>query len=320
MEKDVFTIIIPVYNAENYLKSCISSILNQTYQYFELILVDDGSSDGSGGICDGFAESDKRVRVIHQENRGVSHARNNGISVATGKWICFVDSDDEVKQDWLEHYVNNADADLLVQGVLEIIDNKKQIKISMPNLFVEGEERQNLHARKFNLNPPFKCFKTDIIRKNNLHFIEGMHSAEDLTFVLNYMIFSNSVRFIPYDGYIYNHQNSTLTRKFHSPDVRAEWRRTVFETILKMCKGNKSAPLYRSIVEQDFSFITQYVTTNYGKLTRAERYKLYQVLRMNYDKINILSMRWTRWVFILLPLPNKVFDNIVWLCSKVYGK
>ena len=97
------SVIIPIYNVENFVEKCIESILFQTIQNLEIILVDDGSSDGSGDICDVYAKKDARIKVIHKKNGGVSSARNMGISNATGEYICFVDGDDFVADDYIEY-------------------------------------------------------------------------------------------------------------------------------------------------------------------------------------------------------------------------
>ena len=96
MEKSLISIIVPVYNVEQYVKCCVESIIQQTYKNLEIILVNDGSTDNSGYICDDLAKNDNRLRVIHQENKGLSAARNSGVSIAKGKYIGFVDSDDYI--------------------------------------------------------------------------------------------------------------------------------------------------------------------------------------------------------------------------------
>ena len=98
----LISVIVPVYNVEKYLPRCIESILRQTYPHFELILVDDGSLNKSGAICDRYAKKDARVKVIHKENAGISTARNAGVDMAQGEYISFVDSDDWVREDYLE--------------------------------------------------------------------------------------------------------------------------------------------------------------------------------------------------------------------------
>lgn len=100
MEK--ISIIVPVYNVERYLPECLDSLLGQTYRELEIILVDDGSRDASGRICDAYGERDSRIRVIHQQNQGLSPTRNHGLDIATGDYIAFVDSDDYVAEDMME--------------------------------------------------------------------------------------------------------------------------------------------------------------------------------------------------------------------------
>lgn len=103
MKHDLISIIVPVYNVEPYLEKCLNSICNQTYKNLDVVLVDDGSTDASGGICDAFAQNDGRIKVLHQNNSGVSGARNAGISAAEGDYIIFVDSDDWIEQDMIEY-------------------------------------------------------------------------------------------------------------------------------------------------------------------------------------------------------------------------
>lgn len=101
-QKPLISVIVPIYRVERYLSKCVESILNQTYRHLEIILVDDGSPDGSGAICDEFAEKDSRIRVIHKENGGLSDARNAGIQVAGGEYLAFVDGDDWIEPDMYE--------------------------------------------------------------------------------------------------------------------------------------------------------------------------------------------------------------------------
>ena len=108
------SVIVPVYNTEKYLDRCIQSILAQTYTDFELLLVDDGSTDSSGAICDKYAEQDSRVRVFHKENGGVSSARNQGLDNAKGEWITFVDSDDWVDREFFNILSKSSKPDILI--------------------------------------------------------------------------------------------------------------------------------------------------------------------------------------------------------------
>lgn len=115
--KDVITIIVPVYNTAEYLDQCVQSILNQSYRNLEIILVDDGSTDLSGSICDKYAVTDIRVRVIHQQNKGISEARNRGLDIAQGQYVTFVDSDDFIAPKMYEILINEmriTDADIVI--------------------------------------------------------------------------------------------------------------------------------------------------------------------------------------------------------------
>ena len=116
MDKIEVSVIVPVYNASKYLEACIESILNQNNKSFELLLIDDGSTDSSGEICDCFAIKDDRIKVIHKSNGGVSSARNIGLEMAKGKWLAFVDSDDTVDKEYLTISDESKDSDIIEKG------------------------------------------------------------------------------------------------------------------------------------------------------------------------------------------------------------
>lgn len=125
------SVVVPVYNVEEYLEECIDSILNQTYPNIELILVDDGSVDKSGYICDQYALADDRIHVVHKKNSGVSESRNTGISVASGEFICFVDSDDWIDSNMIECFLNlllSNQADICISSHY-FEDVQRQLKI-----------------------------------------------------------------------------------------------------------------------------------------------------------------------------------------------
>lgn len=128
MEGDLISIIVPVYNVENYLRECVDSILAQTYSNIEVILIDDGSKDNSGKICDEYAEKDKRVEVIHKENGGLSEARNTGLNRAKGEWIAFVDSDDFIDNSMLDTLINLAKANNAQLALCTFRPTTEQIK------------------------------------------------------------------------------------------------------------------------------------------------------------------------------------------------
>ncbi|MEA4831273.1 MAG: glycosyltransferase [Oscillospiraceae bacterium] len=128
----LISVIVPVYKVEPYIHRCVDSIINQTYNDLEIILVDDGSPDNCGAICEEYAKLDKRIKVIHKENGGLSSARNAGLDIAQGDYIAFVDSDDYIELNMYENLFKNSNdyhADISVGGVIDCIDNGKEIKI-----------------------------------------------------------------------------------------------------------------------------------------------------------------------------------------------
>ena len=222
MKKRPFiSLIIPVYNVEKYLKKCVDSIINQTFTDFEIILVDDGSKDNSGIICDEYATKDSRILVIHKDNGGVSSARNLGIIKASGDWILFVDADDVVPQDTLLYYANSIasnDIDMIL-GSYATCDENDNIKKYNTNQF--EKTISILDCLKLFYHSDTKLFqgyiwnrpmKRSIIMDHHLFFNESIYFKEDGLFAVQYMLcctkkclYSSRVVY-----YYYQHDNSSM--------------------------------------------------------------------------------------------------------------
>ena len=137
MNNPIVSIVIPVYNVENYLIQCLDSVVSQTYEFLEIILVNDGSTDRSGEICNKYAENDKRIKVFHLDNSGSAEARNKGLDIATGKYVMFLDSDDYLEKDGIEKLLVLAETKALdmVCGRYKIVDEfGKILDISETNI------------------------------------------------------------------------------------------------------------------------------------------------------------------------------------------
>ena len=202
------SIIIPIYQAENTLKRCVDSVLVQVYQNIEIILVDDGSTDKSGKICDQYASCDDRVVVIHKENGGVSSARNAGISAVTGKYLMFVDSDDEITPDFIQTYVDEQEleaCDIVIGGFIRVLENGEK-KVVIPllhgkvDLSVWQEICRDTSIFGYIVS---KLFRSDIIKVNHLEFRTDMYSQEDLDFCLTYYKYCLSFKLIYSSSYYY---------------------------------------------------------------------------------------------------------------------
>ncbi len=204
----LISIIIPVYNVERFIERCVDSLLAQTFDDFELILINDGSSDRSGEICDRYAQRDGRVRVIHKRNGGVSTARNAGLDLARGRYICFIDSDDWVDPNFLADFkIGDYDADIYISGALYDIDNRVYSYKKYEAIYIKDREeigaeltRQNIWQNGY---PWGKLYRTDIINSNNLRFDEKLSIHEDHVFVFEYYTHIESLYLTDSAGYHY---------------------------------------------------------------------------------------------------------------------
>lgn len=199
--KDLISVIIPIYNVEKYIKKTIDTILVQTYTNIEIILVDDGSSDKSGDICDIYAKKDNRIRVFHQENKGVSSARNLGINNAKGKYIVFVDGDDYVTPEYINSLYSNIienKADLAVQMYLNYYSSNRKIRNVKENI------NTNMSGREFidfeilegrDTTVYVKIYSKDIIDKFKIRFNESISNLEDMLFLFYYCTHCNKINY-----------------------------------------------------------------------------------------------------------------------------
>jgi putative capsular polysaccharide biosythesis protein cpsI len=208
------SIIIPVYKVEKYIRRCVQGILSQSFKNYELILVDDGSPDGSGLICDYYAQIDSRVKVVHKNNGGVATARNIGLENATGDYVIFVDADDEIVPQALESFseiVKRYPGVDIIQGGATGIGGTW---VPVVDEYWEWPDFQNsqewvaevlLHRTSWGIWS--KMFKRDIIEKNNIRFIPNIIMGEDQLFLFFFQFHAHSLALCRQDTYIYHQDN-----------------------------------------------------------------------------------------------------------------
>lgn len=210
------SIIVPIYNSEKCLKRCIDSILAQTFTDFELILINDGSQDNSGKICDDYAQKDSRIIVLHKENGGASSARNAGLDIAKGDYITFVDSDDTVSTNYLNSFSYNADFE--VAG-LETVGNNNEL--DYPNNEVFLENTLGIYNwflldshRKYLTSICSKLFLKKNIESALLKFDTSLKYGEDTIFIYNYLSYCKKIYLSPNVIYQYYVNSSLWDRKY----------------------------------------------------------------------------------------------------------
>ncbi len=218
------SIVVPVYKVEKYIRRCVESIIAQTFSDWELILVDDGSPDRSGEICDEYAEKDSRIKVYHKNNGGVSSARNYGIETSKGSWILFIDSDDWVEDNYLEAFfkIEHQNDTLVIQGRLDDKEDGSLIKkidynekaYSKQELVAAIIENRLLYSGA----PYCKLYKSTIIKDNGIKFPENYSFGEDTFFFFKYLYYINEIMLLSSAGYHYVHyQGDNLSQKKHEP-------------------------------------------------------------------------------------------------------
>lgn len=217
----LITVVVPIYNVENYLECCIESILSQSYTNLEIILVDDGSTDSSGKICDVYANRDKRIRVVHKKNGGLSDARNRGLRKARGKYITFIDADDMVGEHFVESLFEAAkinESDISICDYTFIEDNIKKVKemtcgdvYLLSNIQCEKEMYcHSKHALEFVAWG--KLYKTQLFFENNIEYPEGkIH--EDLFTTYKLIYFSQKISVIGDVLYFYRKRTGSIMNK-----------------------------------------------------------------------------------------------------------
>lgn len=213
-----FSIIVPIYNVENYLEKCVNSILEQSYQNYQLILVDDGSTDRSPELCDKFCENNEKISVIHKANGGLSSARNTGLDIAKGEYIIFLDSDDywDDRDALLKIYnrIQTTHSDIYIFGMKKFFQSTGKYSEERKPIFTESNLSFLVKIRCLMQNNTFvacawdKVIRRGIIADNTLRFTQGQMS-EDIEWCIKLLFCVESIETISECFYVYRQQNKT---------------------------------------------------------------------------------------------------------------
>lgn len=321
------SIIVPVYKVEKYIRKCIDSILASSFTDFELLLIDDGSPDNSGRICDDFAERDSRVKVFHKENGGVSSARNVGLENVSGEWITFIDSDDFISPLFLEGLyrpILEGYNLTFVQGGFSCYENEKpsSVKYKYENYY--GEDAVTLFLKVFGY-PFSKLFKAENIehwdKEIPLRFDEKMRVCEDLAFVLDYLLKNKRFAIVEEFGYFYRKDNACSimnTKKRNSYEIEKHSYNHLRNSILSVieCYALPRETFYRHF-SSHLSCMNMVFVMYWQTFTRKERLLNLKndLLEIDYKLIPYVSFKIRYQRFLANLLFNRhylIFDAITY--------
>ena len=272
----MISIIIPVYNGEKTIKRCVDSIRAQTLVDYELIIVNDGSSDGTAAICDEYLKIDKRISVIHKTNEGVSSARNIGLDQAKGKWVAFVDSDDWVSNCFLEEIVKDSeDYDLIVEYAT-FVNHPTANDILIPNVTIDELNFDLLFSEcylSWRTSPWGKLFKRDLIEQNSIRFQLDMNIGEDAVFLYTYLLFAKRIRINDNRNYYYLYDSvDSLTKRINSVDSELSVRNNMSSAINRLIDHYKieSIKALNELYWLDASYVHRVMNSLYYNMCRRD--------------------------------------------------
>lgn len=312
--KPLISVIIPVYNTERFLPVCIDSIRCQDYPSFELLLIDDGSTDGSGAIIDQYAAQDPRIVALHQHNAGVSRTRNRGMDVARGEYITFVDADDRVTPTYLSDFLL-APSDLTIQGISLIEERSGRSNtcgFDHTTTALSERERGTLFAdaeiRSTTKGPCAKLYKHDLIQQYNIQFDPRYSYGEDHLFVLEYVKHCQSISTVDRSNYLYIKRNTnSLTNRLLPYKELSAYAREAYtqRQELKQQFGiNNNKEYDRYILEERAHLIYQSIYALYtaeGNYPARERWAfIEEVYRQDYEMVQ--QATWLPLIFRLMKI------------------
>lgn len=285
--KELISIVIPMYNASVYVVDCLNMIGQQTYRNLDIIVVDDGSKDETYNICLKCAKQDKRISVLHQENKGVSAARNIGIRAAKGNYTVFMDCDDYISEQYIEHLYEvliKNESDLSVCSCLKIYENKEkrflqEDRYSKILTFTQKEAVEDLLYRRNITGYPFaKLIRTDIVKK--IMFQENLAYREDRWFVFQILGECNKIAYSSKILYLYVQQKNSATHKVDMNKYKRDWYQ-VTEQILKETLL-KYPDIYSAAVADEFI----YTLDSLSKVIIKKEHNYFRRQLYNFLKIN----------------------------------
>lgn len=319
--KPEFSVIIPVYNIEKYVSQCVESVIKQKNVCFEIILVDDGSTDSTGEICDWYAVKTSNLKVIHQENKGSSMARNKGVEYAKGEYIIFLDGDDWWKrEDFLEKIANRISekkTDVIIFNFEKVYENgsKKKYFALKTNMPITNMEFEWIYKNELWIACPWnKVIARKLFEKNKLCFTPNV-TSEDIDWCLRLALFAETFDYIAIEGVCYRQREGSISHSISEKNAIQLYNN--IEECIKLLKTNKKNP--KSILL--WSYIAFYVgTLMYNIALLNDKATKQWLMDKCYDKMYILESAVDLKVKIIHKVVKVVGFNCTIKLLQIYGK
>lgn len=285
------SIIIPVYNAEAFLRQSLDSILSQTFSDFELVLVDDGSKDNSGIICDEYSQSEVRVKVVHKQNAGASEARNTGIEQSSAELICFIDADDVISPDYIQQLIDDyskaLDVDFVIQGMIQKWPDYNTVFKMSDGIYDLSSSEGYKFFEEVKINdfsgPYCKIYRRSILNQYNIRFSKGIIYAEDFDFLLRYLMHCQTVIASSATNYYYLMHGGSVSSKIYDFDKEISGLQHLYESYNKILLRFYSQTLEGNYRKAISAYIWRVIYSNYRyAYTRSERIANFKKFRPEF--------------------------------------
>lgn len=314
MSKNKISIIVPVYKVEAYIKKCIESVMLQTYSNLEIILVDDGSPDRCGEICEEYAAKDQRIMVIHRENGGLSAARNSGLEVATGDFVLFVDSDDYIHPDMVKKLYNTAcekKADIVVCDYIKVMENEEIEIPEVPKEIIEITENNCLEYMLGETKITFTVAWNKLYKRalfENICFPERkLHEDEFVT----YKLLHKAKKIIYLKEILYYYVQRTSSIMGEGINLKTLHRLDAFEERMLFYQKKNMQNYYYQMLNHYRYFLNEFIRNGYGKNRELKPYIMYYRKQIWKNVWNLNACFKTKVGFVLFAICPKLYNKMM---------
>ena len=316
-EKLMYSIIVPIYNVEKYLRDCVDSIINQSFKNYELILVDDGSPDNCGKICDEYADKYEFIKVFHKKNGGLSDARNFGIKKATGEYLVFLDSDDYWQDKDALHNISRIikrdDSDIVIIGTSKYFEStKKMIKTNKIKETGKSTKEFILKNNIYKACANDKIVKKSIIKENNLYFPKG-YLSEDIEWCGRLLKYITKISIYSNDLYVYRQRDGSISKT-----VKKKHIQDIYDMLYNGMLSSKEDYYCLNFYSYEYVVVLGLISSNMcGNISSSLRNKIYELKKLlQYNLNKKVKISYLVYKLFGISLTSKILGIFICLKNK----